>query len=270
MNFISLGAWDLALAAGLVVGLALISMRMSLGVGSSMLLAAARTCIQLLLVGLVLKSLFEHTQPWFMALVATVMLAAAAYEVMARQTHRLRGLRSYGLGALSMFVSSFAVTIISLTAIIGADPWYTPQYAIPLLGMMLGNSMTGIALSMERLNQGLVNQARVVEARLMLGETWCGATQSLRREAMRTAMIPAINAMAAAGLVSLPGMMTGQILAGGPPLEAVKYQIMIMYLVTAGAGFGALIAVSLGARALFDERHRLRLERLREVKGRSR
>ncbi len=80
---------------------------------------------------------------------------------------------------------------------------------------------------------------------------------------MRAGMIPIINAMAAAGVVSLPGMMTGQILAGAPPVEAVKYQILIMFLIAAGTGFGTLLAVWAGARRLFDERQRLRLDRLR-------
>ncbi len=75
-------------------------------------------------------------------------------------------------------------------------------------------------------------------------------------------MIPIINAMAAAGIVSLPGMMTGQILAGAPPLEAVNYQILIMFMIAAGTGFGTLVAVVLGSRRLFDKRQRLRLERL--------
>jgi putative ABC transport system permease protein len=81
---------------------------------------------------------------------------------------------------------------------------------------------------------------------------------------MRSGMMPTINAMAVAGVVSLPGMMTGQILAGAPPIEAVKYQILIMFLVSAGTGFGTFVAISIGARRLFDGRHRLRLERLRQ------
>jgi len=84
-----------------------------------------------------------------------------------------------------------------------------------------------------------------------------------RREAIRVGMIPIINAMSAAGVISLPGMMTGQILAGTPPVEAVKYQILVMFLIAGGTGFGTVVAVSLGARRLFDERQRLRLDRLR-------
>jgi putative ABC transport system permease protein len=96
----------------------------------------------------------------------------------------------------------------------------------------------------------------------MLGHTWSEAISDIRRASARSAMIPTINSMAAAGLVSLPGMMTGQILAGNPPLEAVKYQILIMFIISAGTGFGALIAVWTGSRRLFDDRQRLRLDRL--------
>jgi len=97
----------------------------------------------------------------------------------------------------------------------------------------------------------------------MLGETRSEAVADIRRDAMRTGLIPVINSMAAAGLVSLPGMMTGQILAGSPPVEAVKYQILIMLLIAVGTGFGVMVAVTLSARRIFDERHRLRLDRLR-------
>jgi putative ABC transport system permease protein len=147
--------------------------------------------------------------------------------------------------------------------ILGEQPWYAPQYAIPLLGMLLGNTMNGIAISMDRLTQAAWDQRQVIEARLMLGERWDRAIMQYRRQALRSGMIPIINAMAAAGVVSLPGMMTGQILAGAPPVEAVKYQVLIMFLISAGTGLGTLVAVNIGARNLFDRRQRLCLDRLR-------
>lgn len=97
---------------------------------------------------------------------------------------------------------------------------------------------------------------------MMLGETADSAIGDIRREAMRSGMMPAINAMAAAGIVSLPGMMTGQILAGTSPLLAVKYQILIMLTITVGSGLGTVLAVVAGSRRLFDDRQRLRLDRL--------
>ena len=164
--------------------------------------------------------------------------------------------------AASNKVSSFSVTVLALSVVIGPDPWYTPQYAIPLLGMMLGNTMTGVSLALDRLNESVWRQRAVIENRLMLGQTWKQALEDLRRDAMRSGMMPSINAMAAAGIVSLPGMMTGQILAGSPPAVAVKYQILVMLTIAVGTGFGILMAVSWGSRRLFDDRERLRLDRL--------
>jgi putative ABC transport system permease protein len=134
-----------------------------------------------------------------------------------------------------------------------------------LLGMMLGNAMTGIALALDRLTESAWQQRAVIEARLMLGQTWRQAIDAIRRDSMRSGTIPMINAMAAAGVVSLPGMMTGQILAGSPPLEAVKYQILIMFMISSGTGFGTLMAVWVATRRLFDERERLRLERIQST-----
>jgi putative ABC transport system permease protein len=219
--------------------------------------------VQLLLIGLVLRVLFAQVHLLWVTLMALGMLLAAGREVMARQQRRLRGWWGFGTGTGAMFVSSFAVTVLALVAIVGTEPWYAPQYAIPLLGMLLGNTMTGIALAMDRLTDAAWQQRTVIEQRLLLGEDAGSAFGEIRRESMRTGMIPIVNAMAAAGLVSLPGMMTGQILAGSPPLEAVKYQIMIMFLITAGTGFGVMIALWITARRLFDDRHRLRLDVLR-------
>jgi len=264
MNMISLTAFDLSIAALLVVLLAVLGLRLQLGVSRQLLIAAVRTTVQLLLVGYILKILFETVHLGYMTFIVTVMLLFAGREVMARQTNPYKGWWGFGMGTLSMFISTFTVTLLALTVIINNDPWYTPQYAIPLLGMMLGNTMTGIALGLERLTQAAREQRKQIEAQLMLGFSSQQAVAKIRRQSMRYGMIPIINSMAAAGLVSLPGMMTGQILAGSPPLEAVKYQILIMFLITAGTGFGTVVAVVLGSRRLFDKRERLRLDRLRK------
>lgn len=262
MNMISLSATDLGLAALLIFILVLLSRRMQLGLEVQLLVAAVRTVIQLMLVGLVLQTLFSNVNLLWISVIAIIMLLAAGREVMARQQRRFSGLWGFGMGTLAMFISSFTVIILALVTIIGTDPWYTPQYAIPLLGMMLGNTMNGIALGLDRLTHTTWQQRAIIEQRLMLGATRIEAIADIRRESMRSGMMPMINAMAAAGLVSLPGMMTGQILAGSPPIEAVKYQILIMFLITAGTGFGVSAALWLASRRLFDERHRLRLDTL--------
>ena len=264
MTVISLSPLDLCLAAALVGALAIISRYMRLKLEGQLLIGAGRMTVQLLLIGLVLKALFSHVHLGWITLLACVMLLAAGREVMARQKRRFAGAWGFGLGTLSMFVSSFAITVMALTVIIGPQPWYEPQYAIPLLGMMLGNTMNGIAIGMDRLTASAWDQRTLIEGRLMLGQTWQQAIESLRSESIRSGLIPIVNAMMAAGLVSLPGMMTGQILGGNPPMEAVKYQILIMLLIAGGTGLGTMTAVWLGCRRLFDERQRLRLDRLRK------
>jgi putative ABC transport system permease protein len=265
MNFISLTPVDLAVAATLILGLAALSQRMKLHLGRQILVAASRTTIQLLLVGIVLRAVFAHVHLGWIAAIAFVMLLAAGREVRSRQTRRLKGVWGFGVGSASMFLSSFTVTTLALIVIIQGDPWYAPQYAIPLLGMLLGNTMNGVALGMTRLTESAWQQRAVLEARLLLGQDRDEAILDLRRDSVRTGMIPIINSMAAAGLVSLPGMMTGQILAGSPPVEAVKYQILIMFLIAGGTGFGVVVSLWLTARRLFDDRHRLRLDRLQRT-----
>jgi putative ABC transport system permease protein len=263
MTIVALTPGDLTIAAGLIFLLALLSWRMRLGLVRQLLVAALRTTVQLMLIGIVLDALFTHVHPGWMALMAVVMLVAAAREVMGRQKRRYRGWWGFGMGTISMFLSSFTVTVLALNVIIAIHPWYAPRYAIPLLGMLLGNTMNGISIGLDRLTATAWDQRAVLEGRLMLGATWSQAIEHIRRESVRSGLIPIINSMAAAGLVSLPGMMTGQILGGNPPMEAVKYQILIMFLIAGGTGLGTMAAVWLGSRRLFDERQRLRLDRLR-------
>lgn len=263
MSVIELSWWQLLLAVGLVILLSLLAHLARLGISRSLLLAALRTVVQLALIGLVLEVLFAVSSLVWVGLMALVMLLLAGREVTVRQRRRLTGGWTYGISAFSMLISSFALAIVTLALLIGPDPWYMPQYAIPLLGMLLGNTMTGVALSLDRLTELTWQQRQVIEARLLLGQYWSEALGPIRREAMRAGMLPSINAMAAAGIISLPGMMTGQILAGTPPALAVKYQILIMLIITLGAGLGTLLAVTLASRRLFDARQRLRLDRLR-------
>jgi len=262
MDVLSLSAFDLSLAAILLLMLAVTSFRIGLGLEKRIVISGIRMTLQLLLIGMVLQFLFANASFSLVFFLSICMLLIAGYEVWARQKRKLLGTAGYLISTGSMLVSSFTVTFLALTVMVGIDPWYTPQYAIPLLGMLLGNTMTGVALASDRLTTEMYNQRGMVEQRLLLGQNWQEASGDIRRDCMRTGMIPIINSMAAAGVVSLPGMMTGQILGGSSPLDAVKYQILIMFLIAAGTGFGVLTAIWLISRRLFDERQRLVLEYL--------
>ena len=262
MSYIALDGLDLALAALLVVLNGGLSLALQLGLTRQLTIATLRMIVQLLLVGLVLEVLFSLVSPLWTGLAALVMLLFAGREIMARQERRLTGFWAYGLGTSCMLVAATLVTLFALVVQVNPDPWYHPRYALPLLGMVLGNTMTGIALGLHTLTTGLTRDRAAVEARLALGATRYEAVLPVSRAAMRTALMPIINSMAATGLVALPGMMTGQILAGVDPVDAVKYQILVMFLIAGGTGLGATSAVMAGGHRLTDARHRLRLDRL--------
>lgn len=261
-GFIRLEALDLAFAALLLVANAGLSIALRLGLEWRLTIAATRMVVQLLLVGLVLTTLFSLASPLWTGLMALVMVAFAGREILARQERAFSGVWGYGLGAVTMTVAAGLVTLLALTTQVRPDPWYDPRYAIPLLGMILGNAMTGIALGLDTLTATAARERAAIDARLALGYTRQDAFRPLLRRALRSGLMPLINAMSATGVVSLPGMMTGQILAGVEPTEAVKYQLLIMFLIAGATGFGVTLAVLAGARRLSDHRHRLRLDRL--------
>jgi putative ABC transport system permease protein len=262
VNTIPLTYVDLAVASTLVLVNAGLSLALHLRLTRSLLTATARMIVQLMLVGMVLKTLFALVSPLWTGLAALAMVLFAGREVVARQERPLAGSWSYGLGTSCMLLAATLVTLFALTTQVQPDPWYDPRYAIPLLGMVLGNTLTGVSLGLHTLTTGLARDRVAVEAQLALGATRWEAVRPVTRNALRTALMPIVNSMAATGLVALPGMMTGQILAGAEPAEAVKYQMLIMFLIAGGTGIGAMAAVLGGVFRLMDERHRLRLDRL--------
>ena len=254
---------DLASAAILVLLLAAVNVSVSKRLAVDLVVSMTRMIIQLSLVALVLKFLFAQIHVGWMLGIACVMILAAGREVTARQKYRYQGWWGFSVGTASMALSSFALCLFSLV-LIQAEPWYHPQYAIPLLGMLLGNTLNGVSICMDRLTESAIKERQVIEARLSLGHSWYEATATQRHQALHSALIPTINSMAAAGLVSLPGMMTGQILAGMTPQVAVRYQILIFLLIAVSSGVGSYLVTLLGTRRLFDERQRLCLDRLRQ------
>jgi putative ABC transport system permease protein len=265
-NYLTLSYGDLALGSVFIFINAALSVALELGVHNRILIAATRMVVQLAIMGLILTALFAVVSPFWTSLAALGMVFFAGREIAARQDQPLGGLWSYGLGTVCMMIGPMVVTIFALTTVLRSNPWYDPRYAIPVLGMILGNAMTGIALGISGLINGLTTRRAAVEAQLMLGATRRKAMTPVIRQALRGALMPIINSMSAIGIVSLPGMMTGQILGGVPPEQAVKYQVLIMFLISGGTGIGAVAAVMGGAYRLSDNRHRLRLDRLGPAK----
>lgn len=262
MSYVALDTWDLALAAALILLNAALSLGLRLGLGRTLALNAVRMVVQLALIGYVLGWIFARTSPVWTLAAAAVMIAVAGYEIRARQSRRFTGAWSYVLGSGTLLFVGTLSTIYAVAAIIGPEPWYHPRYVLPILGMILGNTMTGIALTINTLTESATRDRAAIEARLALGHDRFTAMGDTLRQALRTGMMPILNAMAASGIVSLPGMMTGQILAGLDPVDAAKYQIMIMFTIAGATSLGIVIAGYASVLLLTDDRHRLRLDRL--------
>lgn len=261
-SYISLTYLDLLLAS-IFLGLnALFSVLLKLRLEHQLVISALRMVAQLLLVGLVLKTIFTLASPWLTLLAAAVMVSFAGREVWARQDRRLSGFWGVGLGGASMLLAGTIVTVFALTTQIKPTPWWSPQFALPLFGMILGNTMTGVSLGLDTLHTALHRERTAIEARLLLGSTRWEAVSTALRRALRSGFTPILNSMAATGVVSLPGMMTGQILSGVDPQEAVKYQILITLLIGGATGLGVLAATFASVWRLTDSRDRLRLDRL--------
>ncbi len=263
MNAIPLGLTELALAALLILVNGAVSLAFRLGLERQLAIVAVRMVVQLAAIGFVLKFVFEQTSPvWSLAL-ATLMIAAAGWESISRGETRIAGLLSYGLGAGTLMLTGTLATLFAVAGVIGPEPWWAPRYVLPILGMVLGNSLTGISLVLETIGQSARRERAAIEARIALGANRFEALHDVLRRALRTGMMPILNGMAASGIVALPGMMTGQILAGADPVEATKYQILIMFLL-AGATAAGVVLAGVGAVLLItDDRHRLRLERIK-------
>ncbi|RUL84018.1 ABC transporter permease [Tautonia sociabilis] len=260
--YLELSAWQLAIATSLILINGAISALLGLGLGRRLLVAAVRTVVQLLLVGLVLEWVFRFSR-WYVVLgLLAVMTVVAGLAAIQRVGFRYPGM--WLSSVVSVWASSWLMGAAAVFAIVPVEPWYAPQYAIPLLGMILGNALSGISLGLDRLGEELIGRRPQVEAMLALGATrWEAARQPIR-QAVRTGMIPIINAMMVVGIVSLPGMMTGQLLAGVAPIEAVKYQIVILFLIASGTALGTVGVVLLSYRRLFNSDHQFLHQLMKE------
>jgi putative ABC transport system permease protein len=178
------------------------------------------------------------------------MTAVAALTIAKRTPHAPKG--TTGISFLAMLVVGMFITFTVTGVIVQVEPWYLPRYVIPIAGMVLGNSMNGIALALERTFSDMDSRSGEMLALTALGATpWEAASPSIR-QAMRAAMIPGINTLSAAGIVFIPGMMAGQLLAGADPLTAAPYQIVVMVMVATADVLGSTLAVLLTYRRRFS------------------
>jgi putative ABC transport system permease protein len=253
-SYLQLSSTQVGAAALLILINAAISLALRLGLERSLLWASVRTIVQLVLIGCILEWVFRLQHWTAVVVIMAVMTLVAGVTAFQRTPRRYPGMLISSI--VSIWSSAWLILALALWIILErSHAWYDPQYVIPLLGMILGNTLTGVTLGLTGLTDSLAQQRDRVEALLALGATRWEASRETVRQAVRTGMVPMINSMMVVGLVSLPGMMTGQMLSGVAPLEAVKYQIVIMFLIASATALGVFSVVLMSYRRLFNADH---------------
>lgn len=247
--------WQLGLCAVFVLIAGASSAALRLQLGKDLLWGTFRTIVQLTMVGYVLLYVFSFENPAPVLFLYLVMVLNAAYNI--RRRVKEKAIRFFAPTFASMVISYFVITILVTALIVQVEPWYKPQYFIPLGGMIIGNSMNAITIALDRLFGDLRKRRAEIELMLSLGADYREATRNVLRDAIRAGMLPSINALMTVGIVSLPGMMTGQILAGTPPGVATRYQIVVMLMIVGGVAIGSTFTVWLVRRRCFTAAQQL-------------
>jgi len=255
-SIIDLSLWDLVTVYSLLLMSIGLAHLLKAGQSKDLFWSGLRMFIQLLVVGYVLHLIFALETPLPVLLILIVMIGFAVQTIGARVKTKMP--HFYRVVGTAILFGCGGMTFFFCSLVIGLEPWYDPRYLIPLAGMIIGNSMTGASLAVERLAAEFRERRDEIETGLCLGGSIQAVSETAVSSAFRAALIPSVNAMAAMGLVFLPGMMTGQILSGTEPLIAVKYQIAIMCVITGSVSLTTFFILKLGYRAYFTPYQSLR------------
>ncbi len=254
MSVIELG-WLPRIAGSLLLVIAAlgISRWQNVGVEKDMLVAVVRAFIQLTLIGYALNFVFNTNHPFWILVAVVIMVAVAGYTAGKRGKNV-----PHSRLVATVSVSVGAGLTLGLLIVLRVFP-FAPRYIIPIAGMIVGNTMTVTGLVMLRLRDDVRLQKAQIEAALALGATREQAVKQQLRRALATGLTPIVDNTKTVGLISLPGAMTGMIMAGASPLEAVQLQIIVMYMLIGAAAFAGLTAGFLTYRQFFTGAHQLAL-----------
>jgi putative ABC transport system permease protein len=255
-TIIDLKIWQVGTAYLFVLFALWVVRRLGIKRENEILISVIRMTVQLVLAGYVLTYVFENSHPIYTLLLLILMISFAIFTIYKRVKGKLLP-QMKKVVAISMGIGTISSILFFNIVVIGFSPWYEPRYFIPIAGMMIGNSMTGIALGVNSLVDGMYKQRNVIETALMLGATPERATKDIVKNAFDAAILPTINSMIGMGIIILPGMMTGQILSGVSPLIAIEYQIAIMLGCVGSVSISLFIFVKLGYKSFFNKRSQL-------------
>ncbi len=228
---LNIGNIELFAAAALMLIAGIVSWKLGLAQEKSIAVATVRAFIQLLAMGFLLIYVFKYQNWWFVLLILLAMVMAATQIAVSRVRKRVSGL--YLNVFLSLFVSAIVIAFIVVEGVIHPDPWYSARQLIPITGMALGNAVSATAVAMDRLFADMDARRDEIFTMIALGATPREASFPSIKAAVGAGITPTLATMSAAGIVQIPGMMSGQILSGSDPILAAKYQIVVLLMVSA-------------------------------------
>ncbi|MEI7027922.1 ABC transporter permease [Paenibacillus sp. y28] len=229
----------------------LISMWQKLGLEKEVFIGTIRSAVQLLLVGYVLQFVFQADHPLLLLVIVAIMIVVATWNA-AKRGRGVRGVM-VRVGAAIACTETVVMSLLLGLGIIEA----APQYMIPLSGMVIGSAMVVSGLFLNQMKREMDSARGEIEALLALGATPRQAIQDALKRSVKASMIPTIDGMKTIGLVQLPGMMTGMIVAGADPVEAVRYQILIVFSLSASAALSSILLGMLCYRLWFTPQQHL-------------
>jgi putative ABC transport system permease protein len=256
-QIIDISTGQLLLALLFIVVAQVSSFIFHLGLNRDITIGTIRTFSQLFLMGYVLTFILKSSNLLLVLSVFLVMVVSAMFIVRGRV--REKQIPYIVPTFLTMLISYFATALFVSGLIVGVTPWWDPRYFIPAGGMVIGNSMSALAIALERLFRDLREQKELVEMKLTLGANYREASDDLFRKAVSAGMIPSINAMMGVGLVFIPGMMSGQILAGTDPMIAIRYQIIVMLMLVGSTAITSVVVMLIARRRCFGSGEELLL-----------
>lgn len=246
---------QLALSFVFIIVLLIISKAKKLSNQNLIILASLRMTIQLIITGYLLKYILKSDSPWITLLILTIMEAFAIFNVYKRSN--VKSIKLKNLIAICFIGSSLVSIFYYIIIVVAVKPWYDPRYFITICGMLIGNTMTGMSLAINSYKNSFKDQRDLIESALMLGAKPKDAVSKISSDAFNSAILPTLNSMLGMGIVLLPGMMTGQILSGTDPINAIFYQITIMIAIVGTVGITTSIFTSLACKAFFNKREQI-------------
>ncbi|MEN4929615.1 iron export ABC transporter permease subunit FetB [Erwinia billingiae] len=252
MNQHNISNESLGLALILVLIALLVSKKEKLGLEKDIVWSIARAIVQLIIVGYVLKYIFDLNNRWLTVVMVLFICVNAALNARKRS-------RNIGNAFLLSFIAITVSTTLTLVILVlSGSIEFMPMQVIPISGMIAGNAMVAVGLCYSNLNQRFTDNRQKIQEMLSLGASIKTASGRLIRDSIRAAMIPTVDAAKTVGLVSLPGMMSGLIFAGIDPVKAIKYQIMVTFMLLGTASISTIIAGYLAYRRFYTARAQLR------------